>query len=130
MKVYSKNMKRIAFLFMFFSMFVISITAPIAAKPKGTVRYYHGANASKCSTFGSIESTAVENNMSVNGKVRFDTGFYQGRTLPYINRAEYNVKTSLNEILVDHVKGASFFDYYVDGIKEHSSTAWWNFDFR
>ncbi len=28
------------------------------------------------------------------------------------------------------VKGASYFDYYVNGAHAHSSTDWWNFDFR
>lgn len=103
---------------------------PVNAAVNGSLTFYHGINQSLKTTYGSTVSTAVENSMDFVGYVYYETGQYAGQTKTYNIPAANNVQFYSLDLAVGSVKGSSLFDYYVDGSWQHTSTDWWDFDFR
>jgi len=101
-----------------------------SAAVKGNLTFYHGVVPTAKTTNGVTLSTATENNMYFMGYVKYDTGTYAGQTKTYPSPVATNVAGAEWPIYVGATKGSSLFDYYVDSAKRHTSTAWWNFDFR
>lgn len=109
------------------SVSMIAIT--VSATPNGNVTFLHGQVTANKQTYGKITSTETETSMAIYGKAYYDTGTYKGRTINYGPAGGRNTKTERLDINHGSTRGSSFFDYYVNDVKEHSSTGWWNFDF-
>jgi hypothetical protein len=101
-----------------------------ATAPIGNVTYTHGVTASAKQTYGKEVSTAYETNMAIDGYVRYETGPNAGYEVSYPGSWVSNIKSYTNTINVGSTKGSSLFSYFVNNTHQHTSTAWWNFDFR
>jgi|LFRM01.2.fsa_nt_gb hypothetical protein len=105
------------------------LISPISAA-KGSLTFVHGVNKSKLLTYASINSTAIERPLGIEGLVyiydgELDGGFYY---VPYVYKT--NVNNFKVEAYVGRSEGESYFFYYCDHILRHESTKWWCFDFR
>ena len=101
----------------------------VSATPNGNVTFTHGQVTKNKQTFGQITSTETEDSMAIYGKAYYETGSYKGKTISYGPKGGYNTKTERLDISHGSTRGSSFFEYYVNDVKEHASTEWWNFDF-
>ena len=105
---------------------VAGLSVPVFAT-SGKLTFSHGINKSAETTFGSTTSTAFEDTMQIKMMVKNSTsGVIKSYSTPVISNARYLRLTKD----VEGVKGSSYCYYYVDGVKKHESTAWYNFDFR
>jgi|GEM_PF-5826436 len=107
-----------------------SMVFSVSAAPKGNVTYWHGVVTSNKQTYGKMESTETESSMRIDGKVKFLSGNNNGKTVDYQQNSTGATKVESNYISPGSVKGTSYFYYYVNNVKEHESTDWWDFDFR
>ena len=103
---------------------------PVSAAVNGNLTFWHGANYTYKYTYGSTESTEIENNMYFYGYIDYLTGPNSGSTVRYQSPFYTNTSYRMYKVFPGSVKGSSLFLYYVDGSYQHMSTAWWNFDFR
>ncbi|MEA4889734.1 MAG: hypothetical protein VB070_09765 [Clostridiaceae bacterium] len=130
----SKNVNQFLLKRVSIVMTVITIVAflviPVSAAVNGNLTFWHGANYTYKYTYGSTESTAEENNMYFYGYINYQTGPNIGNTVRYQSPFYTNTSYRMFRVYPGSVKGSSLFEYYVDGNLRHTSTAWWNFDFR
>lgn len=107
----------------------VSMAIPASAAIKGSLPFYHGVKPADKVTYAQTVSTEVENSMGFSGTIVI-TGGEMARgtyTLSYWDTP--NVKSLTYNVGVGKSKGNSSFNYYVDGVHKHTSTAPWDFDF-
>lgn len=129
MKLFKKTLKSITAVAAVVALSASMVAISASATPKGNITFTHGEDASIQKTYGKIESTEIETSMQVNGKAEYYSGIYKGQKINYPQGAKGNVKVESNYIPHGPTKGISFFEYYVNDVKEHESTKWWKFDF-
>lgn len=129
MKLFKNTLKSITAVAAVVALSASMVAISASATPNGNLTFTHGQDASIQSTYGKIQSTEVETSMQVNGKATYYSGANKGNTIPRNQNVVYNTRVESNYIPHGSTKGASFFEYKVNGVKEHESTEWWNFDF-
>ena len=124
-----RTVKSCVILVILLAFIVLTYTISFAAV-KGDLTFTHGVDPSQKITYAITSSTQVESNMFFNGCVIHMSGPYNGQTFCSSKSPTYNVSYDRYDLTPGSIKGASFFDYGVDSYIVHSSTAWFNFDFR
>lgn len=105
---------------------ILSVDAAV----KGSLTFYHGINQSQKYTYGRTQSTAVENSMHFVGYIDYFSGPKNGLREVDVSPVYENVAGVQRNLFPGSVLGASLFEYYVDNTWQHTSTDWWDFDFR
>ena len=111
---------------------LLSVVTTISsyAAINGSLTFYHGENTSQKYTYAKTTSTAAENNMFFGGAIDYYSGPYRGQTMIFTSPIWNNSNSAEYRIYPGSVLGASLFDYWVDSTYQHTSTNWWDFDFR
>lgn len=129
MKLFKNTLKSLTATVAVISLSASMIAITASATPNGNVTYQHGEAPANKQTFGKIISTEVEASMEIYGKAYYSSGVNKGKTINSLPSGGTNTKVESLYINHGSTSGSSFFEYYVNGVKEHESTAWWDFDF-
>ena len=109
-------------------MILALLISPISAA-KGSLTFVHGVNKSKLLTYASINSTAIERPLGIEGLVYIYDGELDGGFIMYHMYTKQMLTTLELKLMLGAQKENRIF-YYCDHILRHESTKWWYFDFR
>lgn len=122
-----QRLKKAVPVFVILVMAVMLLMPTASAAVKGNLTFYHGVKPELQYTYARTTSTAYENSMDFVGLLNFTYPYNQ--TWSVWSGYQYNTKDFTFDVDVSGSRGNSSFDYYVDDIYQHSSTAPWPFDF-
>lgn len=123
-------LSRKGLLFVAITIMVALFFMPVSAAVKGNLTYTHGVNSSQKYTYASTQSTKAETDMYFYGYVNYVTGPNSGNTVRYQSPYHQNTSYEKYSVYPGSVQGSSLFEYFVGSSFVHTSTAWWDFDFR
>ena len=124
-----RNPSKVIALVIVIMFILVLFVAPASAAVKGNLTFVHGVNTSQKYTYGKTTSTQTENSMCIDGHIYYLSGPNSGSYAYYQGTGITNTKSLTKTIYPGSVIGRSLFEYYVDGVSQHISTSWWDFDF-